>query len=348
MKIMFICNQLGGGGAERVLTIIANCMASSDNQVVIYALNTIGNKYLINDNIAVNELDCKNLSSIKQVRLIRKKIKKEKPSVIISFEYHVNMKVLLSTRFLRGLKVIVSERNDPAQQKNRKILNYLRDHLYRKADIVVCQTEDAKAYFSPKVQRHAVVILNPLKADLPLYSGQNSKVIINFCRLEKQKNLPLLINAFELLYKKDKDCQLVIYGDGKEKDNLIEIIKNKELSDNVFIIPPVSNIHEIASACKVFVSSSDYEGLSNSMLEALAMGMPVVCTDCPCGGARMVIENEVNGLLVPVNDVNALYEAIYKIMMDDNLANGIAKNALKIREVLSQDTIAEKWINLLN
>ncbi len=345
-KVLFIANSLGNGGAQRVIGLLASSIKDDDYSVKLLCVNKIEKEYVF-DGLKVQYLN-KEMVSIKKptrIKLLRKFLKKEKPDVIISFEYFLNMDTIIAARGLKS-KIIVSERNDPAQQKSRRLVNFLRDYLYRKVDVLVCQTPDAKAYFSKKVQKHAVIIPNPVKSGLPLYHGQSSKTIINFCRLEKQKNLPLLIDAFEQLYNQDNEVKLEIYGDGKERDALLQIVNNKHLEESVSINPATINIHEIAAGCKMFVSSSDYEGLSNSMLEAMAMGMPTICTDCPCGGARMVIENKKNGLLVPVGDKQALFEAMNIVFSNEELAVTLSINALKIKDELSQEKITGEWLRL--
>lgn len=347
-KICFVINGLGNGGAQRVIGLLASSIKNDDGfSVKLLCVNKIEKEYTFKG-LDVCYLNTQSISikKSKRIKLLRKFLKKEKPDVIVSFEYFLNMDTIIAARGLKS-KVIVSERNDPAQQKDRKVVNFLRDYLYRKADVLVCQTPDAKSYFSPKVQKHTVVIPNPIKPDLPLYHGQNSKTIINFCRLEKQKNLPLLIDAFEYLHKQDSKVKLAIYGDGKERDRLLTIVKDKHLEESISINPATMEIHGIAASCKMFASSSDYEGLSNSMLEAMAMGMPVICTDCPCGGARMVIDNGENGLLIPVGNAQALFEAMARVFSDENLANSLSNNASKIKDELSQEKIAEKWYELL-
>lgn len=346
-KLLFIANSLGNGGAQRVIGLVASSIKNDGFSVKLLCINKIEKEYSF-EGLDVHYLNTQSVSikKSKRIKLLRKFLRRDKPDVIVSFEYFLNMDTIIAARGLKS-KIIVSERNDPAQQKDRKVVNFLRDYLYRKADVLVCQTPDAKSYFSPKVQKHTVIIPNPIKPNLPLYHGQNSKTIINFCRLEKQKNLPLLIDAFELLHKQDSKVKLAIYGDGTERDHLLTIVKDKRLEGSVSINPATMEIHEIAASCKMFVSSSDYEGLSNSMLEAMAMGMPVVCTDCPCGGARMVIESEENGMLVPVKDLQALVGTMKRVLMDEELATKISTNALKIKDELSQEKITGEWYGLL-
>jgi glycosyltransferase involved in cell wall biosynthesis len=245
-------------------------------------------------------------------------------------------------------KIIVSERNDPHIFDNQKIKSFLRNYLYQKADFLVCQTNDAKQYFDQKIKVKTVVIMNPIKDELPEWKKDNfEKRIITFCRIEKQKNIPMLINAFAEVLEQHPDYKLHIYGMGSLKSEIDRLIKEKHIENSVYIKPFDLNIHKMAAKCNMFVLSSDYEGLSNSMLEAMAMGMPVICTDCPIGGARMVIENEKNGILVPVGDSHKMANAIMKIISEPGLACKLGENAAKIKEILSKEKIIDQWLDII-
>ena len=344
-KIMFINNQLGGGGAERVLIMLANYLSKLDEyNVNILSLHRAEKKYDIDDDVKVNELDLNGCSTLSIIKIIRKEIKKERPDIIISFEYHVNMKVILAAIGYSKIKLIISERNDPSHKGGRFPLKQARNILYKKANCLVCQTPDAKEYFPKKIQKHSVIIPNPIKSDLPLpWKEERNKEIVNFCRLDPQKNLKLLIDAFGDFLNEFNDYSLTIYGDGSLGEELVNYIMSKGLEEKVTIHPAVSDIHERIKKAAMFVSSSDYEGLSNSMLEAMALGIPTICTDCPCGGARMIITNEINGILVPVNDKGEMIKAMKKIAGDKDFADKISEQEIKIRHQLAPEIIVEKW-----
>ena len=220
--------------------------------------------------------------------------------------------------------------------------------LYKKSDCLVCQTPDAKAYFPKNIQKKTVIIPNPIKSDLPQpWKGTRRKEIVNFCRLNPQKNLRLLIDAFEDFSNTHPDFSLAIYGDGELHDSLQQYISEKGLENKVRLHPAVSDVHERIKDAYMFVSSSDFEGLSNSMLEAMAMGIPTICTDCPCGGAKMVIENGINGLLTPVGDKDELSAAMQQVADNSQIAHNIGKEALKIRSKLSTDIIVGEWRKII-
>lgn len=346
-KILFVINQLGGGGAERVLTLLANRL-SEENNVSILAIHRAKKKYEIFPQINVIELDGYEENTFQIIKAIRKKVKHLKPDTIVSFEYHMNMKVLLATFGIKNVRIIVSERNDPAQKGGKFGYKQLRNMLYKKSDCLVCQTPDAKAYFPKNIQKKTVIIPNPIKSDLPQsWEGTRRKEIVNFCRLNPQKNLRLLIDAFEDFSDTHPDFSLVIYGDGELHDSLQQCISEKGLENKVRLHPAVSDVHERIKDAYMFVSSSDFEGLSNSMLEAMAMGIPTICTDCPCGGARMVIENGVNGLLTPVGDKDKLSAAMQRVADNSQIAHNIGKEAQKIRSKLSTDIIVGEWRKII-
>jgi glycosyltransferase involved in cell wall biosynthesis len=198
------------------------------------------------------------------------------------------------------------------------------------------------------------VIPNPLKADLPEpYTGERNKTITTFCRISAQKNLPLLLDAFALLHKNHPDSRLCIIGDSfnAEGDAIkAEILRRmtEEFTDGCVELQPFRDrVHEGILQDAMYVNSSDYEGISNAMLEAMAIGMPVVCTDCPIGGAKATIQDGENGLLVPVGDVQALYHAMKRVWEGKELSDRLSHNAAKLREELSLANIARRWMKLM-
>ena len=224
----------------------------------------------------------------------------------------------------------------------------LRRYAYGKCNCVVFQTQDAKAYFPAKIQKHSAVILNPVSGQVPQWRiGKSESSVIAFCRLERQKIIPLLLDAFQQVLKDFPQYRLHIYGNGSMEEDIRRDIAKRGMQQSVDLLPFDKDIHNIAVRSRLYVSSSDYEGMSNSMLEAMAMGMPVVCTDCPIGGARMVIEDHENGILVPVKNSGCLAQAMREIISDDVLAVKLGKNAGKIRQDLSLEIILQKWIALL-
>ena len=157
----------------------------------------------------------------------------------------------------------------------------------------------------------------------------------------------MMINAFSMLADEFPEYKLIIYGQGVLEDELRAQIKALNLENRILLPGFASNILEKVAPCSMYVSSSDFEGISNSMLEALGMGLPTVVTDCPVGGARMVINSGENGILVPVGDTKAMYEAMRSILKDPALAAQLSQEAIKVRDKFPLCKIAKRWLDVL-
>ena len=350
MKIMFIIDHFGNGGAERVVSVLSDELVRKGVSVDV-VVNFDEKNYELNDNAKYLVTECRHKSSvlrrIDRLVSLRKIIKDEAPDYIFSFGYFMNLYTIAACVGRKRKGVIISERTDPNSEPSKKVLRGIRNLIYRKCNVLVCQTEDAKAYFSAALQKKAVVIPNPVKSGLPLRDCNfQNKTIVNACRLESQKNLPLLIKSFKRVHDTHPDYSLVIYGDGTQRKELEDIIQGLQLNDAVALPGFSKNLHEAMKDCCMFVSSSDYEGISNSMLEAMAMGMPVICTDCPIGGARMVIRNRENGLLVPIKDEEALVQAMNDFIQNREFAEECGWKAKEVRDEFSVEKIAQRWLAL--
>ena len=225
--------------------------------------------------------------------------------------------------------------------------------LAREADFCVFQTEQQKSYYGKHVKNNGVVIRNPLSSDLPYkYEGERQKKIVNFCRTHPAKNLMLLINAFVKFSEFYPEYELIIYGATSTKmaedykQELLTYVEKIGMSEKIKILNAIPNVHQKIYDYSMFVSSSVLEGLSNSMIEALAIGLPCVCTDCLGGGAREMIVDGENGLLIPNNDVEAMSKAMCRMIDEKGLAERCSNNAYKIREELAVENIVDKWLQL--
>lgn len=352
MRVSFVITNLSSGGAERVISVIANYFAKQKNiDVKIIAVQDDTVDYPISENIEIifaKRTMKKPFSIIERILDIRKNVKDS--DVIISFLWHINVYTILATRFLSKKRVIISDRSDPRNETKdaTKLQILARDFFYKYADHIVFQMPDAKSYYSNKIQNKSSIIANPISPNLPeVFIGERKKNIVAVCRLAPQKNLKMTIDAFKIFNKKHKDYTLTIYGEGELRNELEKYIKKNELEKVAFLPGFAKDIHQKIVDSAMYISSSDYEGISNSMLEALAMGIPTIATDCPVGGARMFIKKNYNGILIPTNDVNALVEGMLKIVEDMEFSNYLSLNAIKINEELSVERIGDQWLALL-
>lgn len=245
--------------------------------------------------------------------------------------------------------MILSQRNDPiAEYRDDRKKGMLAARYFKDADRVVFQTDDERDYFEPSIREHSTIILNPIKQNLPEpYDGDREKIVVNFCRLERQKNIPLLIDAFIEFHNTYPEYKLNIYGEGTEKEKLESLISKKNADSFIDILPFSKNVHKDVLKAAMFVSTSDYEGISNSMIEAMAIGIPTICTDCPAGGSKMIITDHDNGILVKVGDRQEVVEAMKEIASDVQLSRKLSMNGAMIRERLSVSKIAQQWMEIL-
>ncbi len=289
-----------------------------------------------------------------KIEALRKYLLLHPNASVVAFLQPTIPLVLLAANGLTN-RIIISERADSKRLLGSRYGYNFVDKYYMRADIIVFQSPDAMKAYPEKLQAKGKVIFNPVKSELPsVYTGERRKCIVNFCRIAYQKNLALLIEAFASFYEKFPEYTLEIIGDAysekeeKLKADLIQLANDLNIGKSVKILPFTSNVHEYVNDCAMFVSSSDYEGMSNSMLEAMALGLPVICTDCPAGGARAVIENGKNGLLVPVGDKDALSRAMVKLASDKEYSDELSHNGALLKEKLDIMSISEEWSKCIN
>lgn len=272
----------------------------------------------------------------------REYLRKNPGCTAFGFLIRSNIAMLMAAKGL-PVKTVFCERNNPVRPDMPRNIMKIRDKIYRRCKAAVFQTEEERAYYT-RLRCESAVIPNPLKEDLPEpFTGQRRHEIVNFCRLNKQKNVPLLLEAFQMLLQEHPDYTLRIYGRGEEKDNLIALAKEMGLEKSAVFEDFATDVHEKIRDAAMYVCSSDFEGLSNSMLEAMAIGLPCVCTDCEGGGARMMIRSGENGLLTPIGDKQAMYEAMKNLVENPAYAACLGCEAAKIRNELSIEKIADRW-----
>lgn len=352
-KIVFVIYSLGIGGAERVLSVLANSLNRNGYDVSIILTLADRIVYDVDSSVKIYNLEGEKItkktffSRIKtRIKNLRNKILEINPDIVISFTSNINAETSFA---LRGIKIplIVSERNDPRLDPQGAVKRFLRRIAYKRPNGFVFQTPDAQNYFSRKIQKRSRIILNPLTQKLPEPNvDKREKRVVAAGRLEPQKNYKLLLDAFAEFVKTHSEYILEIYGAGNQ--NISSIIQEKGLQDKVVLKGFLSTVLDDIKTAGMYVLSSDYEGLPNSLMEALALGIPSISTDCPCGGPRLLINNGENGLLVPVNDVCALSKAMSFVADNQEVAKQMSINAVKLRETANIDAITKQWIEYID
>ena len=347
-RIVFTCEGMENGGAEKVISVLANTLCSKGYQVTIVgvASSNCESSYKLDSDVQYINIQLarkKRIKGIKRLAVLNKTLKSLKPDVVISFLPHVIVYTYFS---MLGVKapLIVSERNDPNSDPKGKILRLLKKYVFSKADGCVFQTEDAKNYFSKSIQKKSSVIHNPVSVN---YEGPITnirlKTIISVGRLTPQKNYDCLIDAFNIFVNKNPDYILKIYGDGPLKEELNTSIDEKGLSNIVKLFGVSPTWHQDEHNASLFVSSSIYEGMPNALAEAIALGIPCVATDCKIGGSKELIKTSKNGYLVPVNNPDALAEGMSKALM----MTIKEEDAVTFKNKHSADCVCDKWLNYI-
>lgn len=337
---------MGLGGTQRVVINLINWLQQNtqhemlliigyerDDDKEIYDFSNIQYKYMESGIVG-------------KIRSIRKAVKEFRPDVMLTLD---TPQCLFDIPATFGLKVrnIVSERNAPSHFAGKITTKFAARILINFADGYVFQTNAARDFYGGRIAKNSVVIPNPLfnveKLPTKPFEGNREKTIVTTGRLNKQKNHPMLIKAFKSIYEKYSDYKLIIYGEGPEREADQKLISDLGLNGKVLLPGATNDVPRAIYKAGIYVLSSDFEGMPNALIEAMALGLPCISTDCPCGGPRNLIKNGENGILVPVDDVKSLSNQLLKLIEDKEYAYRLGNNAFNLRKTLKQDIICQKW-----
>ncbi|MCM1325844.1 MAG: glycosyltransferase family 4 protein [Bacteroidales bacterium] len=346
-KIAFFLGGMTRGGAERVISILSKKYASQGWQTDICVLLFYRLDYEIDKTTRFIDLTGGDGQRWKRVpywiNAIRKYVKNEKPDVIVSFVARINALVQLACVGL-DVPIVVSERIDPRYDGRELPIRILNNLFYPKAKKVVFQTKRIQSYFNKKIQDNGCIILNPVT--VTTYASQKKKKkIVAVGRIMAQKNHKLLIESFSDVVKLYPEYELYIYGDGDLIPQLTELSRNLEIENQVHFPGNKPDIHREIADAEIFVLSSDYEGLSNALMEAMMMGLPCISTDC--SGSDEIIANGINGLLVPIGNRESLKNAMIRLIQDNTLKNSLGEAAKKTAENFTVELVMEQWMKVI-
>ena len=279
---------------------------------------------------------------VKSVRQLHRHIKAEHYDWGIAFLSPSHLRLSLAATGTHT-KVLLSQRGDPYQKGKmaKSIMSRLEAYAFDRADKYVFQTPQAMAFYSNSIQSRGTVIPNPVK----LLNRTSKRIpdnrIVNVARLDiNQKRQDLLIEAFNLICKDYPELSLHFYGDGEDEARLKEMAQGNER----IIFEGVTNdvVKDIQNA-RMFVLSSDFEGIPNALIEAMALGVPSVSTKCSPGGAELLINDGENGLLTPCSDAEVLAKAIRRFLDKPAFAEQCGAKALNVVNEFSEDRIFQLW-----
>lgn len=274
-------------------------------------------------------------------------LKKERPDCVISFG-STSLTLVTILKAIRGYKTIFSERSDP-NFCARSLSDRIRYYCYNFADCMVFQVPGVRDYFNEKIRSKSVIISNPVGIPNAQWKLEGTKDIVCVARMEmRQKRHDLLFQAFQKVCNSLPEIKLHLYGDGGDLQKTKDLAQEMGIAERVVFHGNVKNVKEQIGAYRVSVLTSDYEGMPNTLLEAMALGMPVVATDCSPGGAAYLIENEKNGMLVPRGDSDAIAAAIIRLLEDDVFSVRIGNAARERAKNQSYEKNKEEWLKVID
>lgn len=368
---------MGSGGAERVVSLLSAEMDRTGHEVTVILRQKQRReaRFAVSESIRVFDLhdswealsqelpglrpESKALSFFRTRRphrvahrvtrlmqrlRLRSVVERIQPDVVLAFMVTTNIETT-SALWRSRIPVIVSERSDPGRFEGDWIKRYFRNKWYGRAHGLVFQTEDARSFFSSKIQAKSTVIFNPLELSQTLTRTPEAGIprIVTVGRLVASKRFDLVIQAIERLHSKGLACHLEIYGEGPDLNVLTNLVKERGLQEHVTFKGFSSTILNDIKDAAAFVLASTYEGMPNALLEAMALGVPCIATDCPIGGPRSVIETGVNGVLFPVGDLEALTSGLEALLRDRGAAEALGQAGTQLRDRLSVEKIVREW-----
>ncbi len=352
MKLFLIIPSLGSGGAERVLTTLANNWAKRKQvQLTMVVLSDSEDFYTLDEKIQIHRLGYKGGGDFLEklvrakttVSKLRSLIKENDPNCILSFLTECNIVTLLASRNIKN-KVFVSERDSP-NANTPKIYKFLRKKLYNNANGIIVQSRDYQNFISKIVPKVPVVVIqNPIR-EIKRYDVQKEKVILNVGRLINEKGQKYLLEAFSRL-SNHTDWKLVILGDGYLRDSLIEEANRLGISNQVSFMGASKEVDLWINKASIFAFSSISEGFPNALAEAMVGGLPCVSFDCVTG-PKELIKNGENGYLVKTEDVEDFASKLNELINSEELRQSFSNNSIQLRSVLNEDAISDKYFNFI-
>lgn len=351
-RVLILIPRMGGGGAERVVSIIANSLSEQyslqittlvSNESFYELKSTVkltSAQYKINRANKITRLGSMGKNFIASIFFTRRTIREYKPDIIFSLLEEMDIVTYIATRSLNGFKWICSERNDPTR-RNKKLQRIL-EKIYQRCDILVCQSKTVADYYS--MVKKKCVIPNPVDLDnYPVRVGEATPPkIVAVGRLVPQKNIEMLIEAFSLIEKKYPDVSVTVYGEGPERETLENQIAMLKLENKFFLPGANRNVLETIRDAAIFVFPTDYEGFPNVLVEAIAMGIPVVSTNFATGVAKEIVDANV-GLVVPCGNTTEFAKAMDALLSNPEKREHIRAISRGAIEPFKVEKVIEKW-----
>lgn len=349
---------MGPGGAERVVSSLCNALQASGRQVSLWTFGrTDRDFYQVDAGVRRIGLGLTGQSSgfsklfanFRRVSRLRVLLREERPDVLVSFITQANITALFAAAGL-DIPVVISERVDPRAHIEPFAWRLLRRLTYRRASFLVVQTRSLIEWGAVLAGKDRVVAIpNPVPKVAecnPESESIAAQAVVGMGRLVHQKGFDLLLEAFVGVKKSCPNASLTIYGEGPDRPLLLKRVKELGLDGSVSFPGYASNALNALMRASVFVLSSRYEGFPNVLVEAMSAGRVVVAFDCPSGPAE-IIRHEIDGLLVPPDDVRALEATLVRVLSDSELRIRLSERAAEVSARFSMRSVLAQWLQVL-
>lgn len=363
MNFLFFIHSLSSGGAERVTATLANYWASTEHLVTIVTIaNGDSDFYKLDPRINRISLEMATdsrgslravVNNLHRTWALCRVLRASKPDIAIAMMPTANVTLAIAGR-IAGIPTIGSERTYPPAMPLGRFWETARRRIYPLLSGLVAQTTDSASWLKAHIQNKRVVVIpNPISFPIshqsPVISPQKIRatlsgkhVLLAMGRLGEEKRFDRLLSAFAQVAPKHPDWSMVVLGDGPMRVSLSAQVAQLRMGGRVAFPGSAGNVGDWYAESDAYVLTSRFEGFPNTLLEALCYGMPSLAVDCMTG-PRELIEQEINGLLVPQDDQDALIDGLDRLMGDKDLRERLAKRAVQARETYAVPQIADQW-----
>lgn len=351
-KLAFYIGSLHKGGAERVFVNLAEYFLERGYRVVMVTQYQREEEYVLSNEIdrVISDITSQETTKnrmrnfCRRVKKLHKIWKTEKPDLVLSCVGKNNFMTVVTTMFTKT-KAVVSVVGEAKEEYPTRQMRILANFLFPFAAGVILQTERSRSFFSKRVGKAAVILpnsLNPLFIR-PRFEGEREKRIVSVGRLDANKNHEMMIRAFARLSDTYPAYTLTIYGEGELREYLQELITSLGLEEKVFLPGIIPDVAEHIEKAALFLLTSYSEGVSNALIEAMALGLTVIATDVPSGGTEELIRHGEDGWVIPTGDQAALEAAMDRLLSDRALADKLGRQAQEIQKRLAPEVVNEMW-----
>ncbi|MDO4294393.1 MAG: glycosyltransferase [Eubacteriales bacterium] len=349
--IAFYIGSLKKGGAERVFVNLAAYFLSRGYQVTMVTQYRMENEYELPEGVrrVISDItEQEQRGRIANVwlryRKLRRIFREIRADLVLSTIGKNNFMALLANALL-PTKVVVSVVAEPTEEYPNALMRFLAKTLFVFADGIVMQTTDAVRFFPPYLQRKCVILKNSLNPAFvrPRYEGERPQELVVVGRMDENKNQRMAIRAFARLADSFPQARLILYGDGPLRETLQR--EAERFPGRILLPGRVSDVPERIGKAYAFLLTSFTEGMPNTLIEAMSLGLACVSTDCPCGGPRDLIRDGENGFLVPPDDDRALAERLRLLLSDPERANRMGQQAARLQEEYLPERVNREWEN---